>query len=132
MGIAFASVACLALLQFLLAFNVSLNRMAAKRSHGCSDDPNDPLYRAVVAHRNASEYGPIFCILIVIAVYAAPAWTSYLGPTVVVVRTVHALSIVFLTLRKPNIWRRLGAGLTYTLGILLSGLILYTSFAGLR
>lgn len=132
MGIALASVACLGLLQFLLAFNVSLNRMSSKRSHGCSDDPDDPLYRAVVGHRNTCEYGPIFSVLLLCSAWSAPGWALYLGPTVVIVRTVHALSIVFLSLRRPNLWRRLAAGLTYTLGVLLSGLVLYSSFTGMR
>ena len=130
MGIAFTSVAILAILQFLLAFNVSMNRIATKTSHGCSDDPNDPLYRAIVAHRNASEYTPIFCILIVVAQMAyAPTWTIWLGPLVVLVRVIHAFGIVQFTLRKPNPFRRLGATFTYLLGLLLAGLILYTRVA---
>lgn len=127
MGISFVSVACLGLLQFLLAVNVSLNRLVSKTSHGCPDDPNDPLYRAVVAHRNACEYNPMFCILLLVSVAAgAPPWSIWLGPLVVVARVAHAASIVLFSLRKPTMLRRLGASSTYLLGLLLSGLILYT------
>lgn len=130
MGIAFSSVACLCILQILLALNVSLNRIASKTSHGCSEDPNDPLYRAVVAHRNACEYGPLFCVLIVVAQMAyAPAWSVWLGPAVVVVRVMHAIGIVQFSLRKPNLFRRGGATFTYILALLLAGLILYTRVA---
>jgi uncharacterized membrane protein YecN with MAPEG domain len=115
------------MLQVLLALNVSLNRILSKTSHGCSEDPNDPLYRAVVAHRNACEYGPLFCILIVVCQLAyAPPWSVWLGPVAVVVRTMHAVGIVNFSLRKPNLFRRAGATFSYLLGLLLSGLILYT------
>lgn len=127
MDIAIASVACLALLQFLLAFNVSLNRMASRRSIGHSEDPADPLHRAVVAHRNACEYAPMFSILILLGPAAGtPAWSLWLGPTVVLVRVVHAASLAHFTLGRPTMLRRLGAGLTYTLGLLMAVLLLYT------
>ncbi|MBX3169750.1 MAG: MAPEG family protein [Candidatus Eremiobacteraeota bacterium] len=131
----FVSVACLAALQILLALNCSLNRIILKRSHGCDEDPENSLYRAIVAHRNACEYGPILCILLLVcSVIAAmgsgmPAWAVWLGPAVVLVRVCHAASILLYSLRRPTILRRIGASGTYVLCLLLCGLIVYSRFS---
>lgn len=136
MTYAFVSVACLAALQILLALNCSLNRIILKRSHGCDEDPENSLYRAIVAHRNACEYAPILCILLLVCAMIAamgsglPAWTVWLGPAVVLVRVCHAASILLYSLRRPTILRRIGAIGTYLLSFLLCGLIVYSRFAG--
>ena len=136
MAITFVSVACLAALQILLALNCSLNRIILKKSHGCDEDPENSLYRAIVAHRNAREYAPILCILLLvcclISTYGSgmPVWVVWLGPALVLVRVSHAGSILFFSLRRPNILRRIGAIGTYTLSLLLCGLIVYSRFAG--
>ncbi|MFN8608273.1 MAG: MAPEG family protein [Vulcanimicrobiota bacterium] len=135
MAYTYFSVACLALLQILLAFNCSLNRMMLKKSHGCDEDPENSLYRAIVAHRNCCEYGPILCILLLVCSQIAmfgekmPAWWIWLGPVLVLVRVAHAASILFFSLRRPNPLRRLGAGGTYVLSLLLCGLIIYSRLA---
>jgi len=135
MGITFVSVACLAVLQILLALNCSLNRIILKRSHGCDEDPENSLYRAIVAHRNSCEYGPILSILLLVVGMIAsmgagmPAWYAALGPAVVFVRVCHAASILLFSLRRPTILRRIGAGGTYLLGLLLCGLIFYSRVA---
>ena len=136
MGITFVSVACLAVLQILLALNCSLNRLALKRSHGCDEDPENSLYRAIVAHRNSCEYGPILSILLlVVGMIAAmgegmPTWSVWLGPALVFVRVCHAASILLYSLRRPTMLRRIGAGGTYVLSLVLCGLIFYSRLAG--
>ena len=137
MAYALVSVACLALLQILLALNCSLNRIMLKKSHGCDEDPANSLYRAIVAHRNACEYGPILCILVLVCAGISamgiplPTWSAWLGPALVLIRVCHAAGILFFNLRRPNALRRLGAIGTYLLSILLCGLIVYSRFAGL-
>jgi uncharacterized membrane protein YecN with MAPEG domain len=127
MSIGFVSIACLALLQFLLALNVSLQRMHHRISHGHPEDPAHSLYRAVVAHRNCCEFGPVFAILILVLQYAGqPAWALILAPLAVLARTLHAISLVQFSLKKANPLRRLSAGLTYTLGFLMVGLLFYS------
>lgn len=136
MAYALVSVACLALLQILLALNCSLNRIMLKKSHGCDEDPANSLYRAIVAHRNACEYGPILCILLLVCSGIAamgtelPAWSTWLGPALVFIRVSHAAGILFFNLRRPNALRRLGAIGTYVLSLVLCGLIVYSRFAG--
>lgn len=135
MAYTYVSVACLALLQILLAFNCSLNRMMLKKSHGCDEDPENSLYRAIVAHRNCCEYAPILCILLMVCAQIGmfgekmPNWWIWLGPAVVLVRAAHAASILFFSLRRPNPLRRLGAGGTYILSLVLCGLIVYSRLA---
>ncbi len=132
----FVSVACLAALQILLALNCSLNRIILRRSHGCDEDPENSLYRAIVAHRNSCEYGPILCILLLVCSMIAamgsgmPAWAVWLGPALVLTRVCHAAGILFFNLRRPNMLRRLGAIGTYLASLLLCGLIVYSRFAG--
>ncbi len=127
MKIAIICIASLALLQFLLAVNCSLNRRKGKVSHGSSDDPDDPMYRAVVAHRNASEYTPLFCLLILFPQWTlgAPAWSVYLAPLVVIARVLHAYSLVSFSLKRSNKMRVLAAFATYILGLTYAGLLFY-------
>lgn len=129
MKIAVICVASLAVLQFGLAMNCSLNRRRGKVSHGMKDDPDDPLYRAVVAHRNCCEYAPMLAILMLLlqAYGTASAWMLYLPPVVVIARVVHAFGILHFTLRKPNWLRVLGTAATYTLGMLYVGLLFYSA-----
>jgi len=124
MTLAFLSVAGLALLQILLALNVSLNRISSRTSQGCPDDPASPLHRAIVAHRNACEFVPIFCVLILCLPAAGqPLWSEWLGPLALVSRTVHAIGILQFTLARPNPLRRYGAMSTYLIGLTLSILL---------
>lgn len=134
-SVTFMSVACLAALQVLLALNCSLNRIILKRSHGCEEDPANSLYRAIVAHRNSCEYGPILCILMLVCSVIAsmgsgmPTWAAWLGPALVLIRVCHAAGILFYNLRRPNMLRRLGATGTYLISLLQCGLIFYSRFA---
>ncbi|MBN9416242.1 hypothetical protein ABS71_12415 [bacterium SCN 62-11] len=134
-SVTFISVACLAILQILLALNCSLNRIILKKSHGCEEDPGNSLYRAIVAHRNACEYGPILCVLMLVCSVISsmgagmPTWAVWLGPALVLVRVLHAAGILFFNLRRPNLLRRLGAIGTYFFSLFLCGLIVYSRFA---
>lgn len=124
MSISLICIAALALLQFLLAINVSLNRMSSRMSHGVPEDPSAPLYRAVVAHRNACEYHPMLALLLYILPFAGqPAWSLWLGPAIVAVRTIHALSLIGSSLARPTPLRRLGAAGTYLLSLVLVGVL---------
>lgn len=135
-SVTFISVVCLAALQILLALNCSLNRMILRKSHGCEEDPANSLYRAIVAHRNACEYAPILCILLLVCSMIAamgsgmPTWAVWLGPVLVLARVSHAAGILFFNLRRPNFLRRVGATVTYLASLLLCGLIAYSRFAG--
>lgn len=130
MKIAVICVASLALLQLLLALNCSLNRRKGKKSHGAPDDPEDPLYRAVVAHRNGSEYAPLLCILMLLPpMYpgGTPGWVLFLPPLVVLVRFLHALGILNHSLKRPNLFRLLGAAGTYIVGLIYVGVLFWSA-----
>lgn len=123
------SIACLGLLQMLLAVNVSLNRIRGRISSGQPEDVEHPLHRAIVAHRNACEFTPLLCLLLLCVQFgASPIWTIWLGPISVLLRTFHAIGLISFSLRRPNMMRRLGAAGTYVLGFILVGSLLYSSW----
>lgn len=123
------AIACLGLLQMLLAINVSINRIQGRVSSGTPDDVEHPLHRAIVAHRNACEFGPILCVLLLaLQLGPSPYWSIYLGPVTVLLRTAHAIGLTQFSLRRPNMLRRLGAGGTYVLSLVLVGTLFYTLF----
>lgn len=130
MKIAVICVASLALLQLLLAINCSMNRRRGRVCHGAPDDPEDPLYRAVVAHRNGSEYAPLLCILMLLPpMYpgGTPGWVFYLPLAVVLIRAIHALGILNYTLKRPNSLRLVGAAGTYVVGLLYVGVLFWSA-----
>lgn len=114
------------LLLFLLALNVSRQRRLNKISAGMPDDPSHPLYKAVVAHRNASEFVPMFAVLMLACqLYGTPNWMVAVYGAAVTSRFLHAFSILsYTTMKRPNPFRVLGAGLTYLSGALMSGALL--------
>lgn len=125
------SVGCLALLQLLLAIHVSMQRGRSKIICGMPDDPEHPLHRAVAAHRNACEYIPLLCLLILIPqVHGAPEWSLWLGPALVLARCSQALGLLNFTLTRPNPFRMLGSALTFGLGLTLVGLIFWQEAPG--
>lgn len=117
MMISYVCVAMLGFLVFGLGLNVSLNRMKGRRSVGITDDPNDPLHRARVAHSNACEYCPMFAILILLSQGKVATILAILA---VVSRYAHAFGILAFTLKKPNPFRYWGSAGTYTSGLLLA------------
>ena len=116
-------IGAMGLLIFLLALNVSRQRRVNKISTGMPDDPSHPLYKAVVAHRNAAEFIPMFSALMVACqLYGAPNWMVAVYGAAVCSRFLHAFSILgFTTVKKPNLVRVLGAALTYISGLLMAG-----------
>jgi uncharacterized membrane protein YecN with MAPEG domain len=119
-------IGAMGLLLFLLALNVSRQRRMNKISAGMPDDPSHPLYKAVVAHRNASEFIPMFAILMVACqLYGTPNWMVAVYGAAVCSRFLHAFSILsYTTMKRPNLFRVLGAGLTYLSGAIMSGALL--------
>lgn len=125
MDITLICVASLALLQISLAMMVSLQRIRGRVSQGMPDDPEHPLCLAVVAHRNACEYVPLMCLLLILLqLKGSPLWATWLGPICVLVRVAHAVSIIHFGLRRPSLLRRLGAGGTYLATLTMIGLLL--------
>ena len=125
MDITLICVASLALLQLMLAMMVSLQRIRGRISQGMPEDSEHPLCLAVVAHRNACEYIPLMCLLLVLLqIKGSPLWSTWMGPLCVLVRVAHAISIVHFGLRRPSLLRRLGAGGTYAVTLTMIGLLL--------
>jgi len=125
MDITLICVASLALLQILLAMMVSLQRIRGRISQGMPEDPEHPLCLAVVAHRNAAEYIPLMCLLLVmLQLKGSPMWSTWLGPLCVLVRVAHAVSIIHFGLRRPSLLRRLGAAGTYATTLAMIALLL--------
>ena len=115
-------IGAMGLLLFLLAVNVSRQRRMNRISAGMPDDPSHPLYKAVVAHRNASEFIPIFSVLMLACeLEGTPNWIVWVFGAAVVSRILHAYSILgFTTMIRPNHARVVGAGLTYVSGLVMS------------
>lgn len=121
------SIACLGLLQIFLAIYVSFNRFHHRISQGTPDDVEHPLHRAIVAHRNACEFTPILCILMLQLQYgASPAWTMWCGPALVLTRTCQALGLIQFSLRRPNPLRFVGTAGTYVIALVLVGVTFFS------
>lgn len=127
MKIAILCVVFLALLQVFLGLTISGMRWKFRRSVGAPDDPNHPLSRVRLAFSNCAEWHPIFfALLLVLPMGGAPKWSIWLSPAVVAARYLMVAGLVTFTPKKPNIVRFLGAGGTYVLALLLSGLVIAT------
>jgi uncharacterized membrane protein YecN with MAPEG domain len=118
MHTAFQCVSSLILLQLLLSANVTRLRLSTQSLVGAKEDPADPLYKARIAHSNASENIPALCLLILCAAAAGLepqlAW-AFWGS--VVARVLHAVGILTAsTLSKPHPLRGLGGIGTLVLG----------------
>ena len=111
------------LLLFFLAMNVSRQRRKNRISTGMPDDPSHPLYKAVVAHRNAAEFIPMFsALMLACQLYGAPNWMVAVYGGAVCSRFLHAFSILsYSTVKRPNPFRVLGAALTYISGLVMAG-----------
>lgn len=122
MRTAYLFVGLLGLWHFVLSALVSITRVRSRTSLGCQDDPENFLYKAVVAQRNSAEYVPLLCLLMLaLQHYGAPNWVvwTYTGATVG--RYLHSLGILtYKTMKRPNVLRSVGAVLTYLCGLLMS------------
>ena len=122
MKTAIVCTALLGLLLFGLGLYVSVLRRVKRVIIGHSEEPTDPVYRAVRAHSNTAEYAPFLAVLFL--------WlgTHQPGDWVVITMIVATASRFALvagllwgpTMAKPNPARFLGALLTYICGLLLA------------
>lgn len=113
MALVAAYTALLVLLVTVLALNVSRNRIQTRVSFG--DGGSMPLQAAIRAHMNALEQVlPLLPLLWFAAWLEQPDWSLHLvGMTLVVSRVLHAVGM----LQRNFLFRRLGAMLSYVLGI---------------
>lgn len=121
MSIAIVCTALLGLLVFGLGFAVSMLRGSTKTNIGYNPDPADKLYKMVRAHGNATEYAPMFAILMLLIGARQPAaWMIWTFIAATVCRYLHAAGmILFPTLDRPNPLRFVGALGTYLTGFAL-------------
>lgn len=126
-NVIFPTIAGLLLLQFGLAANVSRLRRKTRVSIGGDTDPGDPLYKARVAHSNASEFIPGLCLVMVcLQLTGGVAGVEWACTGTLVARILHALGmIVPARMNKPNPMRVLGAGGSYLLGGILATRLLW-------
>ena len=122
MVIAVGCVALLALLLFLLGLRVSVLRGRQRVLFGSTNDPADPLFRAVRTHGNASEYIPTLALLMLLVGARIPSWwTATLCILALTFRVVHAAALTRpprRTTAAPD--RFIGAMGTYAVGIALA------------
>ena len=112
----------LGLLIFGLGFGVSLTRGKTQTIIGTNADPTDQLYKMVRAHSNATEYGPMLAVLMIVVgtIGEVAAWVTWTMIIVTACRYLHAIGMIaFPTLDKPNPLRFIGALGTYIGGIVL-------------
>ena len=109
-----------------LSVNVIRNRWRARASIG--DGGNHDLKRAIRAHGNATEYLPLFVILLAILELngTASAWLHGIGITMIAGRVLHGLALHLS--HKPSVFRFLG--MTGTFGALLMSASLLISRFG--
>ena len=122
MKTALACIGLLALLIFGLGLAISLTRRRTKTSIGFPDDPAALLYKLGRAHGNATEYVPMFAVLMLaIAWRGEPApWVQWTMILATLARYSHATGmIVTPTLKRPHLLRFLGSLFTYATGFAL-------------
>lgn len=131
MNIPMICIAVLALLCFVLGLNVSIARTKARRGSGCSDDPKDPLHKAIRAHANTAEYAPALMVLIYIASQAQMApWVLWTMVAVTLCRVLFVVGILTTrSMARPNPMRFIGAVGTYIGGLSLATAVLLQAIA---
>ncbi len=118
----------LAILYFALSLTVSLTRAKQERGFGYDQDSSAWLSKVVRAHGNASEYIPLFILLIFVAGNegAAP-WGNWAYIAATASRYLHAAGMLSSSdLNKPNPLRFIGSLGTYLSGFALCVLIAMT------
>lgn len=115
-------VAVLALLLFALGLRVSVLRGRQGVLFGSTSDPADPLFRAVRAHGNASEYIPTLAVLmLLVSARISSWWPAMLSLLALTFRVIHAIALTRpprRTVAAPD--RLIGAMGTYAVGIALA------------
>ena len=106
----FLSIAALALLQSFLVLNIAFMRMRYKVFFGAPEDPENPLFRARLAHSNAAEFGPILCVLMLsMELYGHQfALMPAVYGSIVLCRVCAAIGLLNFSPAKPNALRAIG------------------------
>lgn len=122
MTIAVISVAIMAIMLFVLGFLVSLRRGGEDTITGMSDDPTNPLRKAVRAHGNNAEWVPILAILMLYLGANEPAlWVEIVIGVVALGRVAAGIGFLICeTLAKPHPLKVFGALTTYIGGTLMA------------
>lgn len=117
-----ATAAATALLLVLLAARVVAGRQRGRISLGDGGDAR--LLTAIRAHANLAEYAPLTLILLLLAEWRFGATTllALLAGLFLVARLAH---VVGLSRPAPNPLRVFGAAGTFTVMLLLAGLVAY-------
>jgi uncharacterized protein len=124
MTIALVCTAILALMLFLLGFNVSRIRGIRAKEGGTQlpTDPADRLFIAIRAHGNTSEYVPTLMVLFLLLGWLAPGWWSavlIVGATAS--RVLHAVGMLrSRSMASEATPRLIGAIGTYVFGAALA------------
>ena len=122
MSTAVTCTALLGLLLFALGVNVSVTRGRVKKIGTVPNDPADPLFKAVRAHGNTTEYAPMLAVLMLYLGARTPSeWILWTMIVVTACRYLIALGmLISSTLDRPNPLRVVGALGTYIGGLVLS------------
>jgi len=114
--------ALLGLLVFGLGLAVSLTRTQTGTVFGANPDPTDRLYKMVRAHANATEFAPMFAVLmLLIGAHNPGSWILLVMWIATISRYLHAAGMILSpTLAQPHPLRFAGALSTYVCGLLLS------------
>ena len=121
MTTAIVCIALLAALLFVLGWNVSRLRGSKKTVEQFPTAPDDPLFVAIRAHGNATEYVPTLAILILVVGLHDPAlWMLVVAAIAVASRYLHAIGLLSTgDMAKEGVLRLVGA-----VGTILSGVTL--------
>jgi uncharacterized membrane protein YecN with MAPEG domain len=113
--------ATLVILYFLLAFNVSMNRMRARTGVGAGSDQSGQLNRSIRPHGNAAEYIPLFVVLFFYFGFAgAASWIRWVVVVITLCRLLHPLSLYLSAdLNRARSLRFLSSVGTYAGGLTL-------------
>lgn len=121
----------LALLQLGLGLTISALRRRYRKSVGCEENLEHPLFKVRTAFGNCAEWHPLLMILMLVQAMQfmygyAPAWTVWIAPLVVAGRFTLVTGLLTFPLDRPNLFRVTGAGLTYLCGLVYCGVIVYS------
>lgn len=95
MTTAIVCIALLAALLFVLGWNVSRLRGSQKTVDQFPTAPDDPLFVAIRAHGNATEYVPTLAVLILLVGSRDPAaWMLVVAVVATVSRYLHAIGVL--------------------------------------
>lgn len=121
MTIAIVCTALLGLLVFGLGFAVSMARGSSNVAISHPTDPTHTLHKLVRAHGNATEYAPMFAILMLLVGARQPAtWMIWTFIAATAFRYLHAAGMVLSpTLAKAHPLRLVGAAGSYFAGFAL-------------